>query len=422
MPNDARLTQSTSNLRATLSQVVPPSIPQHPVSQRRIDLDFSPFVPGTAEHESVLSATGPYSLEAFSTQYLRISSTPRSPFDFDRATARLTLSDPFVLQYRGVVLSPQGILYDRSRRPIREALNTYLDVDNYLGVHAGKLPPRKSRLSRSWPTLTRLPLVNRLIPREFLESSASVAIHEPVVLFFDHYYYNFTHFLVEAYPRLYALREYIPSLFPLLPNISGEPEAAERSYIVACLQALGISAASCIPLHESAHYCCESLVLPTHVKMHPRHVVPAITHLTDYYRSGSDPGMGERVFISRENARARKLSNGHEVEAILARYGFRKVIMEHLTFREKVNVMSRARTLVCSDSSSVTNAVFMPRGSGILAFRSHIFPNYNLVLSALFGHRFRCQVCPFATEDKSWITGDIHVDIRVLEEHLRLLL
>jgi len=246
-------------------------------------------------------------------------------------------------------------------------------------------------------------------------------VREPVLLFFDHYHFNFTHFLVEAYPRLYALREHFPTFVPLLPAIDADLAAPERSYILSCLQALGISVKSCIPLHKSAHYSCESLVLPTQVKMHPRHVVPAIAHLADYYRDIGDRGVGERIFISRENAKKRKLRNSHEVEATLTRHGFRKVVMEHLSFREKVNVMSRARALVCSDSSSVTNAIFMPRGSRILAFRPPVFPNYNVVLSSLFGHHFRCQVCPFATEDRSWLSGDIHVDVSVLEDSLRLL-
>lgn len=421
MPKDMPSQRWTSNRESRSSQVLPPPIPRYPLSQRQITLDLAPFVPGTAEHESILSATGAYRLEAFSTEYLRISHTPRSPLDFDRISGTLTLSDPFVLQCRDVMLSPQDILYDRRSRPIREALNTYSDIDNYLGVHAGDPPPPESGRSRRRLMLDRLPLLGRLLPQRPPRASTGIEIAVPVLLFFDHYHFNFTHFLVEAYPLLYALREHVPALVPLLPCIAAELHDPDRSYILSCLQALGISAESCISLHKSAHFSIKSLTLPTQVKMHPRHVVPAIEHLADYYRSNNDPGMGERIFISRENARARKLSNGHEVEALLARHGFRKVVMEQLTFREKVNVMSRARSLVCSDSSSVTNAVFMPRGARILAFRTQLFPNYNVVLSALFGHHFRCQVCPFATDDRSWVTGDIHVDLRRLEENLQSL-
>lgn len=419
MHGEPPASQSSSGGQPRLSRPVPPSLPSYPASQRRIVLDLAPFVPGTAEHESVRSASGPYSLEAFSSLYLRISSTPRSPLDFDGANGTLTLSDPFVLQCRDVMLSPQAILYDCRSQPIWEALNTYSDIDNYLGKRAGDPLSSTSGRSRRRLMLGRLPLVGRLLPQRPPRAPARIEIGEPVLLFFDHYHFNFTHFLVEAYPRLYALREHVPALVPLVPCLAPEVRDPDRSHILSCLRALGISAESCIPLHESAPYSIASLTLPSQVKMHPRHVVPAIEHLADYYRGGSDPGMGERIFISRENARGRRLSNGPEVEALLARHGFRKVVMERLTFREKVNVMSRARTLVCSDGSSVTNAVFMPRGSRILAFRTQVFPNYNVVLSALFGHHFRCQVCPFSTADHSWFAGDIHVDLHRLEENLR---
>lgn len=399
-----------------------PSVHQSPSSERKISLFLDPFIAGTPEHESALAPCGPYSIDVFSTAYLRITSKPRSPTDWEPGTGTLTLSDPCVFQCHNAVFSPEAVLYDRSLNPIPEALNTYLDIDNYLGVHTDTFAARAAAWFESSSTMRGLNAVRRLLAGRPRRIPPLVEFREPILLFFDHYYYNFTHFLVEAYPRLYAMREELSHFVPLIPMSAVDAVASEYSYILACLQSLGICATSCISMHDRSYYALESVTFPSHVKMHPRYVLPAIEHLSEFFSDPHGCVKNERIYISREHARGRKLRNYLEVEETLSRHGFRKVVMESLTFREKVNIMRRARVLVCSDGSSVTNAVFMARNAKILAFRPQVFPNYNVVLSALFDHRFYCQVCPFATADQFWVTGDLFVDIPTLEKNLEQLL
>lgn len=399
-----------------------PSVCQYPISERKISIFLDPFIAGTPEYESAIAPGGPYSIDVFSTAYLRITGKPRSPTDWEPGTGTLTLSDPCVFQCHGAVFSPEGVLYDRSLHPIPEALNTYLDIDNYLGVHTDTSAARAAAWFESSPTMRRLNAVGRLFRGKTRRIPPLVEFRSPVLLFFDHYYYNFTHFLVEAYPRLFAMRELLSHFVPIIPMSSVDGVAPEYSYILACLQSLGICTTSCISMHDRAYYSLESITFPSHVKMHPRYVVPAIGHLCEFYSDRAVSVKNERIYISREHAPGRKLRNAIEVEETLRQRGFRKVVMENFTFREKVNIMRRARVLVCSDGSSVTNAVFMARKAKILAFRPQVFPNYNVVLSALFGHSFYCQVCPFATADQSWVTGDLFVDIPTLEKNLQQLL
>lgn len=388
--------------------------------ERSLSLRF--FTVGSTEDESVFNPTGPYSIDAFSTKYMRITRIPRGPNDWDPATGTLTLSNPSVFQCRNVLFSPEGVLYDRTLCPIPEALNTYGDIDNYLGMHTDISPARMASWHKPSSPMKWLSRVRHRIRRRTPQIPPLIRFRDPILLYFDHYYYNFTHFLVEAYPRLFAFRKQLIDYIPLLPRpIPGESRPG-HSCIVACLQSLGISATSCLAMHDHAYYSLEDLTFPSHVKMHPWYVVPAIDHLRDFFSDHHRSLGHERIYISREQAPGRKLQNGAEVDEVLAEHGFRKVVMESLTFREKVNVMRHGRVLVCSDGSSVTNAVFMPRGAKILAFRPPVFPNYNVVLSAVFGHSFYCQVCPFATQDQCWGTGDLLVDIPALKKSLHQLI
>ena len=398
-----------------------PLLPRYKRSERQINLYNKFFNPNAAEYEGVAGTGNPFSLEAFSNEYLRVGITPRSPEDWEPGTGILTISNPQVFQCRRTVYSPTGVLYDQTLRPIREALNTYTDIDHVLE----RQPENISCFEKAWFSdsiiVRKLQHMQYLIQRRHRIPPLQY-VNKPLLLFFDHYHFNFTHFLVEAFPRLFALREQLPHLIPIMPARVADLSKPEYSCIMACLQSLGITPDSCICLQDKSYYAFEHLTLPSQLKMHPRYVVPAIQHLCNFYEGASGTETSERIYITREHATGRKLQNEEAIMKVLLRHGFQKVVMENLSFGEKVRVMRRARVLVCSDGSSVTNAVFMSPNARVLAFRPCEFPNYHVVLMALFGHLLQYQLCPFATTNQSWYTGDLHVDIPTLEANLEKLL
>lgn len=398
--------------------VTPNYLPKYERSYRQINVYNEFFNPTDCEQEILVEPNNPYSLRAFSDQYLRVGIEQREHNEWDSVSGILTISDPYVFYCRRTVLSPSGVLFDRTLSPIREALNTYLDIDKFLNGQP-KTPEAFVQAWFSKSTFERSLLHARyLLKKKTRRIPPLRHVEKPVLLFFDHYYYNFTHFLVEAFPRLYALKEQLAEFTPVLPIRLSDENQPENSFITACLASIGVSPNSGVNLDRKSYYSFDRVLLPSQMKMHPQYVVPAIEHLSEFFRNPKSSIGSKRIYISRENAAGRKVQNEEAVTETLRRYGFVKVVMENRSFEEKIAIMRQARVLVCSDGSSVTNSIFMPRNAKILAFRPDIFPNFNLALAALFRHRFRFQVCTFATPNHSWSTGAIRVDIPTLERNL----
>ncbi len=69
---------------------------------------------------------------------------------------------------------------------------------------------------------------------------------------------------------------------------------------------------------------------------------------------------GERLYISRADARWRRLVNEEEMLERLAREGFRSVLLEGLSFRAQVDLFSRVEYVVAPHGAGLTNLLFAP--------------------------------------------------------------
>ena len=104
------------------------------------------------------------------------------------------------------------------------------------------------------------------------------------------------------------------------------------------------------------------LVVTGHVK----HPVAKYPGLASFYRGFAgrfpvDPGSpGRRLFVSREDAKDRRLVNEEEIFALCRRQGFEKVLGSRLSCREAVEAFSRAEIVVGVCGASMANIVFAP--------------------------------------------------------------
>ncbi|QIZ71772.1 tetratricopeptide repeat protein [Oxynema aestuarii] len=74
--------------------------------------------------------------------------------------------------------------------------------------------------------------------------------------------------------------------------------------------------------------------------------------------SGTVKNIGDRLYISREQASYRRVVNEGETIAYLSQFGFVKVSLESLSFREQVGLFSQARAIVAPHGAGLTNLVF----------------------------------------------------------------
>ena len=362
----------------------------------KLQLNVSDYPLNSIEYKSVVGMEvegieNPFSFENFSKTYLRTGKEERKDSDFDKSKFTIKLDDYKLYEFKNVTIDKYGILYDAGHTPIKESLNTYEDEDKF---------------------------VERFGLKEF-DSAKEIYLEKEPILFFDHFFSNFGHFVTEAFPRLFLVKELLQQghkilLPPQAPSDILEGFQNYHQHVQACLDSLEITKENVIEIpEEGARF--SKLIMPSHVKFRPDIVVPAITHLKNYYYDSSFEWNNPKIYISREDSKLRNIANNKDVELVLCKYlGFKKIIMKDISFKDKVNIMARALALVSPEGCSIINGIFMPQGSHILTLRPPVFPSFFIFLYSVFDQELQHQVCEFSTDNKSWYSGSIKVNPVVL--------
>lgn len=68
--------------------------------------------------------------------------------------------------------------------------------------------------------------------------------------------------------------------------------------------------------------------------------------------------ISKRIFVSRKNAKKRKIINENQVYDYLKMYGFEKVILEEIAFDDQVKIFSQAEIVVAPHGAGLTNIIF----------------------------------------------------------------
>lgn len=118
----------------------------------------------------------------------------------------------------------------------------------------------------------------------------------------------------------------------------------------------------------------------------PHPAVPAMLRAAFHSAGGAEP----RVYLSREDAASRRLSNEAELTRLLESYGFKRYVPGSMTFEEQVSVCGGARAVVAVHGAAMANMVFCPPGAKILEIYTPLHRVTSMVLLArACGHEHR---------------------------------
>lgn len=81
----------------------------------------------------------------------------------------------------------------------------------------------------------------------------------------------------------------------------------------------------------------------------------------------------ERIYITREMAGGRRVKNESQVIQLLQSLGFKKLVLESISIREKAALFSKAKVVIGPHGAGFTNLVFCNPGTTVIEFFS---PNY----------------------------------------------
>src|SRR5712692_6136367 len=236
----------------------------------------------------------------------------------------------------------------------------------------------------------------------------------------DDWSYGYFHWLTDALPRLFVVKERLDDLVLILPSRYKTLEFVQSS-----LQAFRVPNIEFI--NDDEVLVCERLIMPAHTAPSGNYHEETIKHLraqlVSFYESHSSSDRVERIYISRSRAPKRKIINEEELVASLREFGFRTIHAEDYSFKKQVQMASTASHLISSHGAGLTNMLFMKPGSRVLELR-HMRDRVNncyFALSSALGLNYYYQTCPSENADEDSHTANLLVDIPTLVKNLKLM-
>jgi capsular polysaccharide biosynthesis protein len=240
----------------------------------------------------------------------------------------------------------------------------------------------------------------------------------PCLIIYDEWGSNYFHWLTDALTRLYLAKHLLERCTLLLP------ETFQRSYHSYTLKKFGVE--NILWADKKQVFSVKELFLPMHTAPASNYNPELLRNAVNFLIEDNQCSLsqGEKIYISREKATIRKITNEAAVISFLKGRGFTILFAEDFSFEEQVSIFSRARTLVSIHGSGLTNLMFMPTESTVLEFRNKrntsVENNCYFNLAAVFNQRYFYLACETDSELREQ-EANIYVDIDALEENLALM-
>jgi capsular polysaccharide biosynthesis protein len=321
---------------------------------------------------------------------------PEDTILFEHALEQL-IPPTRLLELHGVDVSPEGLLFKRGR-VLPESFPFPVLLENFLrGRHH----------------------LTALVKNHLLRRRRRVAA--PRLWITDDWSGGYFHWLVDALPRLLAVKDLAPNLVLLLPHALEGLEFVRSS-----LKLFRLGGVEYMPAGEV--YVCDTLVMPTHIAPSGNYNEGLVRELRDLILDSYGIRRGARargrLYISRGRAVKRKVANEEETRRILGAHGFQTVYFEEYAFAEQVRLAAGAEYLVSSHGAGLTNMLFMRSGQGVLELRRRgdRERNWYFILASAMDLAYYYQNCDPETPGDDSHSGNIVADPPGLEQNLTLML
>ena len=190
---------------------------------------------------------------------------------------------------------------------------------------------------------------------------------------------EYYHWFYDVLPRLYTCLPYLPE------NINFLIKPNPKPYQIISLEALGLSRERLIEKDSDSDTLCDKLYFATplghttgtageYVKMCGQAVVK---HITECYGGASEREKITRLWITRRDAKVRKIKNEDQLRPILEKFGFIEVSMEGMCWADQVNLLHSVEYMVGIHGAGLMNMIFSPNAVSVgeIGFEG-MFPSY----------------------------------------------
>ncbi|MDD4902662.1 MAG: glycosyltransferase family 61 protein [Patescibacteria group bacterium] len=248
-----------------------------------------------------------------------------------------------------------------------------------------------------------------------------IIITEPCLCFTDTWSIGYFHWLLDALPRLITAEKYIDQTLIVLPA-----KYKKIGYVAESLKIFGIKNIRWVENGEIL--LIKKLIVPNHLapsgNYDPEIMQKLIKKLKNY-QTGQRLNLGDKIYLSRQKARRRKIKNEREILPIFSKYGFKKIILENYKWEDQISICQNARYLTSNHGAGLANLIFMGEGGKILELGGGQNPFYCFFsLAQKVNLRYYYQVCgySFSLSKKDNHKNNLIVNAEELEKNIKLML
>ena len=231
---------------------------------------------------------------------------------------------------------------------------------------------------------------------------------------------NFWHFLYDCIPRIYSAMLARPDekLTVLVPD--SLPDAFRE--LLACVLPENFDT---IYIPIGSWIKVDHLVMPSYVSRCENGFLPGDYYqyirqcVFKQYEIAPVDNPTERIYISRSQAKHRRILNEDEIVECLATYGFKPVVLETLSLREQVELFTKAEVIVSPHGAGLATTLFSGKIKVLV-----LYPESNPTPFFFTQFKGLGQEHYFTVHDQFDENADFEVDLselkRVLHEQMNL--
>lgn len=212
--------------------------------------------------------------------------------------------------------------------------------------------------------------------------SVSLGNGQKYLLVTDSWSSGHFHWFTEVLPKMIAVEPQASEFVLFLPDTP-----YVRSIGIESLELVGVRFADIVWMRDDEFYRVPDLYYLTRIAAPGQVNDGLMEELNRRLLGGRRPGT-KRYYISRSEARIRKVLNEVELEPVLRGFGFETVRPENLSLREQIDMFAECESLIGIHGAGLTNCLFMPSGGNVVELRKRE-PNYGYWhLSDSIGHKY----------------------------------
>jgi hypothetical protein len=243
-------------------------------------------------------------------------------------------------------------------------------------------------------------------------------LNDPCFFIHDVWFEGYFHWNLDALPRLYCFLQLQSTKYKLiLPKYS-----QQFSYITESLALLGFNNNNCIYVDYSrVYYAKEIATCPpfTHTGNYHSEVIRSMTKQLKTNAGVSSQPANRLIYVSRKNAKKRKIINEEEISGILQRLGFEIIETDNLSYVEQIQLFNSVKWLVSIHGAGLSNMIFMNKGCHVLELRNKDDKTNNCYFSLASAVGLHYYYLENNTDNSNTNVGNLFIDPQKFEEVLQ---